>query len=133
MFAHSLSSLETWGEPQICAGDRTLPLPDASSARASLRCVLRSVGLALPYSPVRFRKPVCPSGKPTFPDRVYISPSPGNEPSSKGSLVAPKGYPPVLISIEPPERSFLRTKFMTPAIASEPYWAEAPSRSTSAW
>ena len=132
MFAHSLISLDTWGDPQIWAGDRTLVLPAPTSALASLRCVLRSVGLALPYSPVRFRKPVSPSGNPTFPDRVYISPSPGNQPSSNGSLVLPNRFPPVLSSMRPPDRSFLSTRFMTPAIASEPYCADAPSRSTSA-
>ena len=32
----------------------------------------------------------------------------------------------------PPERASFSAKFITPAIASEPYWAEAPSRSISA-
>ena len=31
----------------------------------------------------------------------------------------------------PPEESSLSWKFITPAMASEPYWADAPSRSTS--
>ena len=33
----------------------------------------------------------------------------------------------------PPEEAFLRVRFTTPAMASEPYWADAPSRRTSTW
>ena len=133
MFAQILSSSLTWGEPQICAGVRTLVLPSwTTSPTASRRCVLRSVGLALPYSPVRLRKPFSPSGRPKLPAMLYISPSPGIVPSSKRAPVRDIMFPPVLISMAPPERSFLRMKFITPAMASEPYWAAAPSRSTSA-
>ena len=67
-----------------------------------------------------------------LPDKVYMSPSPGRTPRSTRLLVSPKRCPPLLNSIEPPERSFRSTKFITPAMASEPYWAAAPSRNTSA-
>ena len=40
---------------------------------------------------------------------------------------------PVRNSMLPPEGASLSVKFITPAIASEPYCADAPSRSTSAW
>ena len=40
---------------------------------------------------------------------------------------------PVLSSNDPPEAVSLSWKFITPAIASEPYCAAAPSRSTSTW
>ena len=33
----------------------------------------------------------------------------------------------------PPERASFSVRFMTPAMASEPYWAEAPSRRISTW
>ena len=38
---------------------------------------------------------------------------------------------PVSSCRDPPDAASLSWKFMTPAIASEPYWAAAPSRSTS--
>ena len=93
-------------------------LPAAMSARASLRGALRLVGFELPYSRLRLAKPLAPSGSPTLPATLYASPSP-----------APKA--PVLTSRVPPEAASLSWKFITPAMASEPYWAAAPSRSTS--
>ena len=33
----------------------------------------------------------------------------------------------------PPERASFRLRFITPAMASEPYWADAPSRRISTW
>ena len=44
-------------------------------------------------------------------------------------LVSPNR--PLWISKLPPDLAFLSWKFITPAMASEPYCAEAPSRSTS--
>ena len=55
-----------------------------------------------------------------FPATVYLSPSP-----------SPKRLP--RTSSVPPERLLFGTKLITPAMASDPYWAEAPSRRTSTW
>ena len=88
------------------------------SATASRRGAARFVGFALPYSRLRLANPVAPKGRPTLPANCADSPSPA-------------WYSPVLTSTEPPLRASLSWKFSTPAIASEPYWAAAPSRSTS--
>ena len=95
-------------------------LPAAMSATASLRGPVRSVGFALPNSRLRLANPAPPSGRPTLPANWYASPSP-----------AP--CMPVLTSNDPPDAASLSWKFITPAIASEPYCAAAPSRSTSTW
>ena len=95
-------------------------LPAATSAMASRRGAARSVGFALPYSRLRLANPLAPSGRPTLPANCADSPSP-----------AP--YIPVFSSTDPPERASLSWKFITPAMASEPYCAAAPSRSTSTW
>ena len=92
--------------------------PAASSAMASLRGALRLVGFELPYSRLRLAKPVAPSGRPTLPATLNASPS-------------PSWKVPVSNSRVPPELASLSWKFITPAMASEPYWAAAPSRSTS--
>ena len=87
---------------------------------ASLRGALRFVGFELPYSRLRLAKPVAPSGRPTLPATLNASPSPSpNVPVSNSRL--------------PPEAASLSWKFRTPAMASEPYCAAAPSRSTSTW
>ena len=91
-------------------------LPAAISAIASRRGAARSVGFALPYSRLRLANPVAPSGRPTLPANWVASPSPAR-------------YIPVLSSTEPPAEASLSWKFITPAMASEPYWAAAPSRS----
>ena len=95
-------------------------LPAATSAMASLRGAALSVGFALPYSRLRLANPLAPSGRPTLPANCADSPSP-----------AP--YIPVFSSTDPPDRASLSWKFITPAMASEPYCAAAPSRSTSTW
>ena len=109
------------GEPHTWAGVATAVFPAAMSRMASSRCTLRLVGIAAPYSPLRLTKPELPSGKPTLPDTVWACPS------------AASGWPPARNSRLPPVRSSRSWKFMTPAMASEPYWADAPSRSTSTW
>ena len=87
---------------------------------ASLRGALRFVGFELPYSRLRLAKPVAPSGRPTLPATLNASPSPSpNVPVSNSRL--------------PPEAASLSWKFRTPAMASEPYCAAAPSRNTSTW
>ena len=107
------------GSPQRCGcSERTWVFPAAMSATASLRGALRSVGFELPYSRLRLANPAAPSGRPTFPANWADSPSP-----------AP--YRPVLTSTDAPAAPSLSSKFITPAIASEPYCAAAPSRSTS--
>ena len=93
-------------------------LPAAMSATASRRGAVRSVGLALPYSRLRLAKPAEPSGSPRLPANCADSPS-------------PVPYMPVLTATDPPEAASLSWKFITPAMASEPYCAAAPSRSTS--
>ena len=95
-------------------------LPAAISAIASLRGAERLVGFDSPYCRLRLAKPLAPSGRPTLPATRYDSPSPPpNIPESSSS--------------DPPDAASLSWKFMTPAMASEPYWAAAPSRSTSTW
>ena len=109
------------GLPQTCGcSERTWVLPAAMSATASARGAVRSVWFALPNSRLRLANPALPSGRPTLPANWYASPSP-----------AP--CMPVLTSNDPPEAASLSWKFITPAIASEPYCAAAPSRSTSTW
>ena len=93
-------------------------LPAARSAMASLRGALRLVGFEPPYSRLRLAKPVAPSGSPALAATLKASPSPALN-------------IPVFNSIAPLEGLFLSWKFMTPAMASEPYCAAAPSRSTS--
>ena len=93
-------------------------LPAAIRATASLRGAARLVPFDSPYSRLRLANPVAPSGRPTLPASRYDSPSP---PPNR----------PVSSSSDPPEAASLSWKFITPAMASEPYWAAAPSRSTS--
>ena len=92
--------------------------PAARSAMASLRGALRLVGFEPPYSRLRLAKPVAPRGSPALAATLKASPSP------------PPNVP-VLSSMAPPEGASLSWKFNTPAMASEPYCAAAPSRSTS--
>ena len=107
------------GSPQTCGrSEDTCVLPAAMRVIASRRGAARFVGFALPYSRLRLAKPAAPSGRPTLPANWVDSPSPAR-------------YIPVLSSTEPPAEASLRWKFSTPAMASEPYWAAAPSRSTS--
>ena len=87
-------------------------------AMASLRGALRLVGFEPPYSRLRLAKPVEPSGSPTLAATFIASPSPSPN-------------VPVLYSKAPPDAASLSWKFSTPAMASEPYCAAAPSRSTS--
>ena len=107
------------GSPQTCGrSEGTCVLPAAMSATASRRGAARSVRFALPYSMLRLANPAAPSGRPTLPANWADSPSPAR-------------YIPVLSSTLPPARASSSWKFITPAMASEPYWAAAPSRSTS--
>ena len=107
------------GEPQTCGvSDATSVLPAARRAMASPRGALRLVGSALPYSRLRLAKPVAPSGSPALAPRFIARPPPSPN-------------PPMLYSTAPPEAASLSWKFITPAMASEPYCAAAPSRSTS--
>ena len=55
---------------------------------------------------------------PYLPEIVLVAPS-------------PSVYSPILYERLPPSEISSRTKLMTPAIASEPYCAEAPSLITS--
>ena len=110
------------GEPQTCGvSDGTSVLPAARRAMASLRGALRLVGFEPPYSRLRLAKPVAPSGRPTLAATFVASPSPPS----------PSRNAPALYSKDPPEAASLSWKFITPAMASEPYCAAAPSRSTS--
>ena len=52
-------------------------------------------------------------------------------PAKRVDSPSPARYIPVFSSTEPPAEASLSWKFSTPAMASEPYWAAAPSRSTS--
>ena len=107
------------GSPHACGwSEGTCGLPAAISVIASRRGADRSVRFALPYSRLRLANPVAPSGRPTLPANRVDSPSPAR-------------YIPLFSSTTPPERASLSWKFSTPAMASEPYWAAAPSRSTS--
>ena len=114
---HSLKSSFTFAEPEICAGSATSALPAAMSRAASSRWTLRLVGSVLPYSTLRFANPFAPSGAPMLPATVTAWPPP-----------SPNA--PVLTVTAPPERSDFSRKFITPAMASEPYWGgpDAPSR-----
>ena len=120
-----------------------LPLPASMMDCASKRWIERLVGSAVPYSMLKLPKPLEPSGTPIFPATENVRPwppiplqeclmSPMLSPQVDGSPGLASRKPPVWISKLPPEGSFLSWKFMTPAIASDPYWAAAPSRSTSA-
>ena len=60
------------------------------------------------------------NGRPKLAEPCQIWPSPAE-------------YWPPLSSTSPPVAPFLSTTLITPAMASEPYCAEAPSRSTSMW
>ena len=116
--AKSLRSSSTSGDPHCCAGSSTWRFPAATRPAASARCTLRSVEAVLPYSRLRFAKPFRPRGRPALAATANCRPSP-----------AP--CVPLRSSTLPPERSSLSRKFSTPAMASDPYWAAAPSRSTS--
>ena len=115
---HSFRLSSTLGDPQIWAGSATWALPAAMRAAASSRCTLRLVAPVSPYSRLRFAKPFPPRGRPALPATVHVPPSPA-------------AWPPVCSSRLPPDRSSFSRKFSTPAMASEPYCAAAPSRSTS--
>lgn len=70
------------------------------------------------YSAVRLRKPSAPSAKPELMPPWMTSPSPSKVwPTSARILVSPVAC--------------FSTMLITPAMASEPYWAAAPSRNTS--
>ena len=116
--ANSLRSSSTSGDPHCWAGSPTSRFPAATRRAASARCTLRSVEAVLPYSRLRLAKPVPPSGRPALAATATCRPSP-----------AP--CVPLRTSTRPPERSSLSRKLSTPAMASDPYWAAAPSRSTS--
>ena len=113
-------------------------------AIASLRWTLRLVGFALPYSMLRLTNPVEPSGNPTLPATDIARPWPPIPlQECLMSPMMPDPHVEVLPGFAsmkapernsrlPPSRASLSWKFMTPAMASEPYCAAAPSRSTSA-
>ena len=110
-------------------------LPVLMMLIASFRCTLRLVGSAPPYSTLRLKKPFAPIGMPTFAATAYDGPfSPANVYWPPNPLLEP-GFEswncPERTSMLPPELASLSWKLITPAIASEPYWADAPSRRTS--
>ena len=127
-----MRSSETLGEPQTWAvGVRTAVLPAATSPAASFRWMARSVGSWLPYSTLTFANPDSPSGIPKLPATEVAFPWPPQLRSEPSRNSSPSKCRPCLTCTDPPERSFFSWKFSTPAMASEPYCAEAPSRSTS--
>jgi hypothetical protein len=75
-------------------------------------------------SPLKVRKPPCPSSRPTVPPTCTTSPSRWSRPFSL-LKTCPKVVPSVCCA------PLLSTMLTTPAMASEPYCAAAPSRSTS--
>ncbi len=79
---------------------------------------LRIVRSCSRYSAVRLTKPLSPKASPMFPPPPWVKPSP--------SPVCPTSA-----AADPPWSADLRMTLITPAMASEPYCAEAPSRSTS--
>ena len=78
----------------------------------------RSVDSLSLYSKERLKNPSSVNGMPTFPATVTEAPSPAK-------------YSPYLSERLPPSLSSLSRKLRIPPIASEPYCADAPSRSTS--
>ena len=136
--ANSFRSSSISGEPHTRDVVRTFVLPPAMTACVPLSFTARLVGWVPPYSRLRFRNPSGPSGRPVLPANVKLGalpPMPLHErpmgPHVAGSPSFASKYRPVRNSMLPPERAFLSSKFMTPAMASEPYCAAAPSRSTS--
>ena len=94
-----------------------------------------------------FKKPLSPSSKPILPCSVSVWPSvkersppsvkaklpslPSDTDSSCGTPSISVTLAPYIAATEPPLLALLSTILITPAIASEPYWAAAPSRNTS--
>src|SRR3546814_972775 len=64
---------------------------------------------------VSVKCPPLPSAKPWVRLAIHVCPSPFS-------------VMPYCVEPAPPDASSRSTMFMTPAIASEPYWADAPSR-----
>jgi len=95
--------------------------PQTSWGRGSTPA--RSVLFRRAYSPVTFSTPPRNS-KPQLAAIRFRKPSFGK---SLGK------YLPTDASTSRGLTSFLSPRLMTPAMASEPYWAEAPSRRTSTW
>ena len=71
-------------------------------------------------SRVTLTKPLPPRSKPWFRLAAAVLPS------------LSKYWPPVAVKL-PPDALFFRMMLTTPAMASVPYWAAAPSCSTSMW
>ena len=86
----------------------------------------RSVWSRSRYSAVRFRKP-SPTPNPELIDANSVSPSLTLRPVGLKSV----RFWPQLAVASPPSSASFSTTLMTPAMASEPYCAPAPSRSTS--
>ena len=76
------------------------------------------MGSCLENSIVRLKKPSSPSRTPVLPDASKRVPSPHD--------VRPR-----YVEAATPSSASLSTMLITPAMASEPYWDAAPSRSTS--
>ena len=119
MLATALMLSLTLGEPQGLAGTPTPGMPRAISSVACPCCTLRSVGADSAYSRLRLAKPASDSGSPMLPATAVMF-------SPESSMWKPR-----FASTATPCAESFRTKFNTPAMASEPYWAAAPSRSTS--
>ena len=86
----------------------------------------RSVWSRSRYSAVRFRNP-SPTPNPALTEANKVSPSLTLRPVGSKSV----RFWPQLAVASPPSAASFSTTLMTPAIASDPYCAPAPSRSTS--
>ena len=103
------------GAPQIWAGRVTDVLPASIRACASGRWTLREVASFSFIWKLRLIKPASVNGIPILPATTVLAPSP---------LL----YSPCLIVKLPPSDESSKIKLITPATASEPYCAAAPSR-----
>ena len=114
-------SVSTSGSPQRwqSPSSGTTPGPVKSSTSPQAKCgTPREVVSAVEYSAVMLRKPLSPN---PIPPLAAID----------ARLPSPSKYSPPCADTVNVFTSSRRITLITPAIASEPYWAEAPSRSTS--
>ena len=127
------------GAPHTCAVSRGVGPPAVTSRVASWRCTARFVGPAAPCSRLRFANPAAPMGRPTFPATEYCD---ARLPMAAQEAIGPQvarwpvltsRYAPDRTSRVPPSRASFSCTLTTPAMASEPYCAAAPSRSSSIW
>ena len=107
------------GLPQIWAGSST-GYPRSRRIAALARWPLRMVGSLWRYSTLALRNPSRVRGSPTLAATWVRRPSPSK-------------YSPARVSSSTPSEASRNLRLRTPAMASEPYWAAAPSRSSSIW